>query len=145
MTSEAEKILIVDDDRDFVEAVSTFLEAHHYTVLRAYDGNEGLKRARMDLPDLILMDVMMKERTEGFFTIQEIRRIPELKKTPIFIVSSLYSLIPDFRVTPNKGWLAHDDFMPKPLDLAELLEKIRQRLEQRQRNPETLAGRKAES
>jgi len=145
MTSEAEKILIVDDDRDFVEAVSTFLEAHHYVVLKAYDGQEGLKQARVNLPDLILMDVMMKERTEGFFTIQEIRRIPELKKTPIFIVSSLYSLIPDFRVTPNKGWLAHDDFMPKPLDLAELLEKIRQRLEQRQRNPETLAGRKAES
>jgi len=145
MTSEAEKILIVDDDRDFVEAVSTFLEAHHYAVLKAYDGQEGLKVARMELPDLILMDIIMKERTEGFFTVQEIRRIPELKKTPIFIVSSLYSQIPDFRVTPNKGWLAHDDFLPKPVDLAELLEKIQRRLEQRQRDPETLVGRKAES
>ena len=145
MTLEAEKILIVDDDRDFVEALATFLEAHHYVVLKAYDGGEGLKLAKVQLPDLILMDIMMKERTEGFFTVQEIRRIPELKKTPIFIVSSLYSQIPDFRVTPNKGWLAHDDFLPKPVDLTELLEKIQRRLEQRQHNPETLAGRKAES
>jgi len=145
MTSEAEKILIVDDDRDFVEALATFLEAHHYVVLKAYDGGEGLKLAKVQLPDLILMDIMMKERTEGFFTVQEIRRIPELKKTPIFIVSSLYSQIPDFRVTPNKGWLAHDDFLPKPVDLTELLEKIQRRLEQRQHNPETLVGRKAES
>jgi CheY-like chemotaxis protein len=145
MTSETDKILIVDDDRDFVEALSTFLEAHDYVVLKAYDGREGLKLARLEHPNLILMDVIMKERTEGFFTVQEIRRIPELKKVPIFIVSSLYSQIPDFRVTPNKGWLAHDDFLPKPVDLTELLEKIQRRLEQRQCNPETLAGRKAES
>ena len=144
MTSEAEKILIVDDDHDFVEALSTFLEAHHYAVLKAYDGPEGLKLAKMEHPDLILMDVIMKERTEGFFTVQEIRRIPELKTVPIFIVSSLYSQIPDFRVTPNKGWLAHDDFLPKPVDLTELLEKIQRRLEPRPRNPETPVGRKVE-
>jgi two-component system alkaline phosphatase synthesis response regulator PhoP len=145
MTSEAGKILIVDDDRDFVEAVATFLEAHHYVVLKAYDGREGLNRARAELPDLILMDVIMKERTEGFFTVQEIRRIPELKKVPIFIVSSLYSQIPDFRVTPNKGWLAHDDFLPKPVDLTELLEKIRRRMEGPERNPVAPVGRKAET
>ena len=144
MTSEAEKILIVDDDRDFVEALSTFLEAHHYVVLKAYDGREGLKLAKVEHPDLILMDVIMKERTEGFFTVQEIRRIPELKTVPIFIVSSLYSQIPDFRILPSKSWLAHDDFLPKPLDLAELLEKIQRRLEARRRNPETPVGRKAE-
>jgi CheY-like chemotaxis protein len=145
MTSEAEKILIVDDDRDFVEALSTFLEAHHYVVLKAYDGREGLKLAKVEHPDLILMDVIMKERTEGFFTVQEIRRIPELKTVPIFIVSSLYSQIPDFRITPNKSWLAHDDFLPKPVDMAELLEKIQRRMEAPHRNPETPVGRKAET
>ena len=143
MTSEAEKVLIVDDDRDFVEAVSTFLEAHHYVVLKAYDSREGLKLARMELPDLILMDVIMKERTEGFFTVQEIRRVPELKKVPIFIVSSLYSQIPDFGISPNGSWLAHDDFLLKPVDMAELLEKIQRRMEERRRNPETAVGRKA--
>ena len=145
MTLEAEKILIVDDDRDFVEAVSTFLEVHHYVVLKAYDGKEALQLARMEHPDLILMDVIMRERTEGFFTVQEIRRVPELKTVPIFIVSSLYSQIPDFRITPNKSWLAHDDFLPKPVDMAELLEKIQRRMEAPHRNPETPVGRKAET
>jgi DNA-binding response OmpR family regulator len=145
MTSEAEKILIVDDDRDFVEAVATFLEAHDYVVLKAYDGREGLKLAKVELPDLILMDVIMKERTEGFFTVQEMRRVPALKKVPIFIVSSLYSQVPDFRISPQSSWLAHDDFLPKPLDMAELLGKIQRRLAERPRNAETPAGRKVET
>jgi len=145
MTSEVPKILVVDDDRDFVEALSSFLEARHYVVLKAYDGKEGLKLARKEHPDLILMDIIMKERTEGFFTVQEIRRIPELKKVPIFILSSLYSQIPDFRITPNSSWLAHDDFLPKPVDMADLLERIQRRMEERHRNLETPVGRKAET
>lgn len=121
-------ILIVDDDADFAEAVASFLEANGYRVLQARDGSEGLKVAKAESPDLVLMDIMMRERTEGFFTIQEMRRTPSLQSTPIFVLSSLYSQIPGFRITPEASWLAHDAFFPKPVDPPQLLEKIRERL-----------------
>jgi len=145
MTSGARKILIVDDDRDFVEAVSAFLEAHDCVVLKACDGREGLKLAKMERPDLIIMDIIMNERTEGFFTVQEIRRTAELKTVPIFILSSLYSRLTDFGIPPDSGWLAHDAFFSKPVDMPELLEKIRQRIGGHDRTTGTLSGRKAET
>jgi DNA-binding response OmpR family regulator len=82
----------------------------------------------MERPDLILMDIMMDERTEGFFTIQEMRRQEELKGVPIFVLSALYTQMPDFGNPPDSAWLAHDEFFSKPVDMAELVEKIRRRI-----------------
>jgi CheY-like chemotaxis protein len=123
-------ILLVDDDVDFVEAISSFLEANGYRVVKAHDGAQGLKLAKMEHPDLIVMDIVMSERTEGFFTVQEIRRNPELKTVPIFVVSSLYSKIADFGIEPDKGWLAYDEFFSKPVEIAQFLDKIRARIEE---------------
>jgi len=121
------RILMVDDDHDFVEAVSCFLEANGFAVARAYDGAEGIRLAKMERPDLILMDIMMRERTEGFFTIQEIRRDAALNNVPIFVLSSFCTRLPDFEIPASGGWLAHDMFFAKPVDTVQLLEKIRQR------------------
>jgi len=125
---EEKRILIVDDDHDFVEAIACFLEANGLTVFRAYDGAEGIKVAKIERPDLILMDIMMNERTEGFFTINEIRRDPALQNVPIFVVSSLCTRLPDFEIPSGGGWLAYDMFFGKPVNTAQLLEKIRQRV-----------------
>ena len=125
---DEKRILIVDDDRDFVEAVGCFLEANGFSVLRAYDGAEGIKVAKTERPDLILMDIMMNERTEGFFTIHEIRRDPVLRSVPIFVLSSFCTRLPDFEIPSSGGWLAHDLFFAKPVNTVQLLEKIRQRL-----------------
>jgi DNA-binding response OmpR family regulator len=122
------KILIVDDDEDFVRSLSAFLKSHGYRPITARDGRAGLRLAKQEKPDLIIMDVMMKERTEGFFTVQEIRRAAGLSHVPIFVVSSLYSTLPDFDIPPDGEWLAHDEFLPKPLDMSRLLEKIRSRV-----------------
>jgi len=121
-------ILIVDDDQDFVEALGCFLEANGFTVLRAYDGAEGIKRAKIEGPDLILMDIMMNERTEGFFTIHEIRRDPALRSVPIFVLSSLCASLPDFGIPSSGGWLTHDMFFAKPVNMPQLLEQIRRRV-----------------
>ncbi len=125
---DRKKILIIDDDEDFVEAISSFLEAKRYRVLKAHDSRQGLTLAKLERPDLILMDIVMSERTEGFFAIQEIRRTPELSSTPVFVLSSLYSHIADFRIPPESGWLAHNEFFPKPVDTDRLLERIRSRV-----------------
>ena len=126
------RILIVDDDADFAEAISSLLEANGYQVFHAPNGDEGLKLAKAEHPDLILMDVMMRERTEGFFTVQEMRRTPGVKETPIFVLTSIYSQVPGFRITPEASWLAHDAFFAKPVNPPELLDKIRQTLVDRQ-------------
>jgi CheY-like chemotaxis protein len=128
MKGEGGRILIVDDDPDFVESVAAFLEAHGHEVVRARDGREGLELARRRPPDLVLMDVMMGERTEGFFAVQQLRREPALARVPVFIVSSLYQDVPGFRIRPDAAWTGHDEFLAKPLDLDLLLEKIAARL-----------------
>ena len=128
MTMEEKRILIVDDDTDFVEAVACFLEANNFVVFKAHDGKQGVKLAKLERPDLILMDVMMTERTEGFFTVQELRRDPGLKGVPIFVISSFCTHLPDFEIPQSGGWMSHDMFFSKPVDLVQLLEKIRQRL-----------------
>jgi CheY-like chemotaxis protein len=128
MTTGNKRILLVDDDKDFVEAVACFLEANGFTVFRAHDGKEGVRLAKLERPDLILMDIMMSERTEGFFAIHEIRGDPEINRTPIFVLSSFCSRLPDFEIPASGGWLAHDVFLPKPVNTVHLLEKIHQRL-----------------
>jgi DNA-binding response OmpR family regulator len=130
MTPSKKRVLIVDDDRDFVAAMQAYLEANGFGVMHAYTGRDGVRLARMERPDLILMDIMMDERTEGFFTIQEIRRREELKGIPIFVLSSLYAHMPGFTSPPDRVWMAQDEFLPKPVNMPRLLEKIHQRIGQ---------------
>ncbi len=128
MSSTKFKILIVDDDADLREALAFFLESHGYLVLKAPDATQGLLLARLQRPDLILMDLMMSERTEGIFAVQQIRRTPELQDVPVFVISALYSKLPDLAIPPDRAWLCHDEFFPKPVDLNALLEAVRRRL-----------------
>jgi CheY-like chemotaxis protein len=124
--SVKKKILIIDDDIDFTESITTFLELNGYIVFQAADADEGVKLAAAEKPDVILCDVMMRERTEGFFAVQRLRRTPGLEHTRIFMVSSVYAAVPSFRIGPDRSWLAHDEFIEKPVDPRVLLEKIRQ-------------------
>jgi two-component system, OmpR family, alkaline phosphatase synthesis response regulator PhoP len=118
-------VLIIDDDRDFVTAIESLLQYSGYQVRSAFDGREGLRLAKTIQPDLILLDVMMTERTEGFFMLQEARRIPELSQTPVIVISSIYADQPIFRVSPEAGWLPANLFLPKPVDPARLLAEVR--------------------
>jgi hypothetical protein len=47
---------------------------------------------------------------------------------PIFVLSALYGRVPDFRIAPDSGWMAEDEFLSKPVDLPQLLEKVRRRI-----------------
>ena len=128
MSSDKKRIVLVDDDDDFASAVRAFLELHGYEVHCAADGRAGVLLARQVRPDLVLIDVMMNERTEGFFTLQNLRRTPGLEQVPVFVVSSVYTSEPDFQVRPEQGWLAHDEFFTKPVDLPALLKSIVRRI-----------------
>ncbi len=119
--SKSKAVLIIDDDSDFVKSIQALLESSGYSVRSAGNGREGLKLAKSIQPDLILLDVMMSERTEGFFVLQEMRRTQELSKTPVIVMSSIYSDEPAFRVDPEAGWLPANLFLAKPVEPARLL------------------------
>jgi two-component system, sensor histidine kinase and response regulator len=121
MTGEGRTILIVDDDHDFSESMAAYLRAHGFRVVQAFEGSAVRTMAMLERPALILMDVIMEERTAGFFAVQELRQDPSFDGIPIFVVSSLYAAVPDFRIEPSRGWLGHDAFFAKPVDLDALM------------------------
>jgi len=121
--TKPKSILIIDDDSDFVRAVGDLLVSAGYAVESAGNGRDGLSLAKQIQPDLILLDVMMAERTEGFFTLQQIRSVPALRHTPVIVASSIYTDQPSFKVSPDAGWLPADLFLPKPVDPARLIQE----------------------
>jgi CheY-like chemotaxis protein len=121
--STRRNVLIIDDDPDFTRAIAGLLTSAGFTVTSAVNGREGLELAHKTRPDLILLDVMMDERTEGFFTLQQIRASADLEATPVIVVSSIYTDQPSFRVSPEAGWLPASLFLPKPVDPIRLLQE----------------------
>jgi CheY-like chemotaxis protein len=81
------KIVVIDDDLEIVELARNRLEAHHYDVLTATDGVQGLELVKVHQPDLIILDVVMPHM-DGYTFVQEIKLIDQLKKIPILIVTA---------------------------------------------------------
>ena len=115
------RVLIIDDDPDYVAAMSALLEASDYEVHAAFNGADGLKLAIALEPDLVLLDVVMTERTEGLTVLKQMRGVPALAQTPVVIISSIYSELPVFQVSPDAGWVPADLYLPKPVDPTRLL------------------------
>ena len=81
------KILLVDDDVDLVKVMSGALESKAYEVLVAYDGQEGLEKARKEKPDLVILDILMPE-VDGFAFADQFRKDPVLAKIPVLALTS---------------------------------------------------------
>ena len=129
MSGEAKRILLVDDDRDFVESNKDLLEAQGYAILTAYDGKTGLETAIRERPDLMILDVMMATDTEGFEVSRKIPESPELKNMRVLLVTGIRRAkhLP-FGFEPDDTWLPVNDIMEKPILPEKLLEKIRRLL-----------------
>ena len=118
------KILIVDDDPDLVEAVTMILESKKYDVAAAYGGLEGLEKAKTEKPDLIVLDVMMPDK-DGYAVCKEMKADPQLKKIPILLLTAVVSKIPTTHYTQQMGMETEaDDYMDKPVEPAELVNRI---------------------
>jgi CheY-like chemotaxis protein len=122
-------ILLIDDDRDFVESTKTFLEGRGYTVDTACNGTEGLGKIKAGGPDLIVLDIMMDNDAEGFNLAYELKKDEARRKIPIVIVSGfsqhLSDKMDDFQFILGQEWPA-DAFLEKPIDLKELARTIGQ-------------------
>ena len=116
--SKPQRILIVDDDREIVEAVSVALEAAGYEVVVARDGNQGLAMAEREDPDLVILDMMMPKRS-GFLVLERLRRT---RRVPIRVIM----------VTANEGSrhkayaeiLGVDDYIRKPFPIDRLVGSV---------------------
>jgi len=118
------KILIVDDDPDFVLVCSNILQQEGYEVTEAANGSIALKKIRESAPDLILLDVMMSTTLEGVDVSKEIESDPELSEIPIVMVSSIatteYAMdFPDDEPIPIEAWIS------KPVQPAVLLKTVK--------------------
>ena len=119
------KILIIDDDPDFREAMATLLEAKGYSVETAFDGEEGMEMARKVMPGLILLDVMMSGRTEGFDVAKKLRADDSLKKIPIVMTTGIRKdMNLPFGFEPDKDNLPVEAVLEKPVKPETLLSAV---------------------
>ena len=121
----ANKILIVDDDPDFVEAISTLLEARDYEVLSATNGADGFNEAKAKAPDLILLDVMMTHKSEGFDVARKLKEDKATQDIPVILVTGIRKdMNLPFGFEPDSNWLPVSSVLEKPVKPEVLLKAI---------------------
>lgn len=118
------KILLIDDDKDFVEATKLVLESKPYEVITAYNGSEGLKQAKAERPDLIILDVIMPVK-DGFNAAEEFKKDPELSKVPVIMLTSFADRRGETSLSVSQGLtLDTEDYIDKPVAPEELLKRV---------------------
>ncbi len=116
------RILVVDDENDFIELLRYKLAGHGYDFIVANDGVHALSQARQCKPDLILLDILLPD-LDGLSVCEILRRQPSTKKIPVIFMSALTS-----DVTRRTVAMQAADFFTKPLDLPRLERRINELL-----------------
>jgi two-component system alkaline phosphatase synthesis response regulator PhoP len=113
------KILLVDDDVDLVKVMSGALESKAYEVIVAYNGQEGLEKARKEKPDLVVLDILMPI-ADGFVFADQFRKDPSLAKVPVLALTSFSESLGQpfpFEVS---------EYIVKPIKPKDLVAKVEQ-------------------
>jgi two-component system alkaline phosphatase synthesis response regulator PhoP len=123
------KLLVVDDDPDILDAITTILGAQPYAIDTACDGVECVDKVRQDIPDLIILDLLMPKK-DGFAVVRELRENPKYAKIPILILTSVREDASRRRYELETG-LAMDvqDYVEKPISPMDLLDRVKKLLE----------------
>lgn len=123
------RILIIDDDPDIVLAIRMCLEAEGYEVIEANSGVQGFDMIKAERPDLIILDVMMETKTEGFQMALKLHspdptsEFVEFKDIPILMLTAIHSTTP-LRFEPDIDYLPVELFVDKPIELEDLVGKV---------------------
>ncbi len=127
-------ILIIDDDKAINELIKVNLKLNGYNIIQAYDGIEGFALTKQELPNLVLLDVMMPN-VDGYTVAQRIRQCEQTKNIPIIMLTAL-SEIQD----KGKGFdIGVDDYLVKPFDIEELKMRVKAVLKRSNQLPESMA------
>ena len=130
-----EKILIVDDDPDILDALTMILEAKDYQVITAQDGVEGLANLKAEKPDLLILDLLMP-KMDGFAVCKELQdpRWSKFRDIPILILTSVREEASRRRYELETGLeLDVDDYVEKPIAPDVLLERVGKIIKKRQK------------
>lgn len=125
-----EKILIIDDDVDFTEAIKIILESKNYRVFVSDNPKDGLSTLEKENPDLLILDVMMENKAAGFIFSRQIRKNPKFEKLPILMLTGMREQTGFFfpGETKDSTFLPVDEFVEKPVEPNILLEKVKKLL-----------------
>ena len=127
MTGTVRRILMIDDDKDFVLSTKTFLEGRGYQVDTAHNGADGWEKIQKGQADLIVLDIMMDTDTEGFNLAYKMKEMEATRRIPIVIVSGFPQHLDEkfekFEFILGREWPAVAQ-MEKPIELKELAKII---------------------
>ncbi len=125
MNSE-KRLLIIDDDPDFVEGIKSILEAANYDVEAAYNPKDGFRALQTKQYDLLLLDIMMGRGAEGVMIARKMRKDPKLRELPVLIITGIREqiafLFPGEPIHPH--FVAVDELVEKPVEPKLLLERV---------------------
>ena len=120
------KIMMIDDDPDFVAGIKSILQKADYSVDVAYNPKDGFQALQARHYDLLLLDIMMGRGAEGVALARKIRKDPKLKEMPVLIITGIREqiafLFPGQSVHPH--FVETDELVEKPVEPKFLLEKV---------------------
>lgn len=124
MVKEKRTVLVIDDEQDLRDALSTALSYEGFEVFGAVDGEEGLLRAKNHAPDLILLDIMMP-KLDGVGMLKQMRATEWGKKIPVIVMTALDDMVKMAEVVDAGG----DEYIVKTkISLGDVVQKIKTRL-----------------
>lgn len=132
---ERVKLLVVDDDPDILDALTTILEAAGYRVITAQDGIEALANLKAERPDLMILDLLMP-KMDGFAVCKELQdpRWAKYRVIPILILTSVREEASRRRYELETGLeLDVDDYIEKPIVPQVLLERVEKLIKKKQK------------
>jgi CheY-like chemotaxis protein len=117
------RVLVVDDDPDFVKVTSKILQRAGHEVVSAANGAKALKTMRQDPPDVVLLDIMMSYILDGLDVSREMADDPKLKDVPVIMVTSLTG-VKGSAMFPTDEYIPVDEWLSKPVDPDALLARV---------------------
>jgi len=122
----AKRLLIIDDDPDFVAGIKSILDTAGFKVETANDPTAGLRALHSGQYDLLLLDIMMGRGAEGVMIARKLRKDPKLRDLPVLIITGMKEQIAFlFRGEPiHPGFVKVDELVEKPVEPSLLLEKV---------------------
>lgn len=120
------KVLMIDDDPDFVSGIKSILTAANFEVEVAYNPKDGLQNLKTTQYDILLLDIMMGRGAEGIMIARKLRKDPKLRELPVLIITGMREqiafLFPGEPVHPR--FVEVDELVEKPIEPKLLLEKV---------------------
>ena len=127
---DKKKILIIDDNINFVKMNGSVLEAGGYEVESAFNAEEGFTKVEYGQPDVIVLDLMMERHDSGFTLAKRLKEHPIFRSIPILMLTAVGEATGfKFSMETDGYWMKTDDFADKPIEPDLLLEKVGQLIE----------------